>query len=86
MGREAITDVVLVPAEPRRVETRAPGSAMDGRTGTSLHAGSRGPQAVGMQETARGGSTGHGLGPRCRGQGHPPRLKLRRGGGRGTAR
>lgn len=25
MGREVITDVVLVPAEPRRVETRAPG-------------------------------------------------------------
>lgn len=66
MGREVITDVVLVPAEPRRVETRAPGSAVDRRMGTSLHAGSSGQQTVGMQETARGGSTGHDLVPWCR--------------------
>ena len=83
MGREVITDVALVPAEPRGVQTRAPGVSSGRGDGHQSARRQQRPKTVGMQETARSGSTGHDPVPRCRGQRHPPRVQLRRGGGGG---
>ena len=86
MGREVITGAALVPAEPRRAATRAPGVSSGRGDRHQSACRQQRPKTVGMRETARSRSTGHDPAPRCRGQRHPPRLQLRRGGGGGTDR